>query len=101
MSIIKHLNTSLEELDVSLTKVDSATVLGLKSIPTLKTLIYNADAVDIANLKQKLPHIRITEEEDFLIASPSYVDDLIWEIRAKQQYLFSKVWVNNEDDSDV
>ena len=107
-SIIKHLNTSLEELNVSLTKLDSATVLGLKSIPTLKTLIYsNADAVDIANLKQTLPHIRITEEEDLHITSPfkivncSYVDDLIWEIRAKQQYLFSKVWVNNEDDSDV
>ena len=106
-SIIKHLNTSLEELNVPLTKVDSATVLGLKSIPTLKTLIYYADAVDIANLKQKLPHIRITEEEDLQIASPfkivncSYVDGLIWEIRAKQQYLFSKVWVNNEDDSDV
>ena len=46
-SIIKHLNTSLEKLNVSMTEVDSAIVPELKSITILKTLICDADVVDI------------------------------------------------------
>ena len=117
-SIIKYLEKSLEKLNVIGTKVDFATLLQLKSMPALKTLIcgyINVDA-DIENLKQQLPHIRINEEEDFAIrpslriACPfkitnrsdmgvnpdvdeewNYDVDGIWEIRAKQQNLFAKV----------
>ena len=100
------MNTSLEKLRVSQTEVDSVAIHELKSVTTLKTRIYDY-LEDIENLKQQLPHIRIGSEEDLQIASPfkivnfSYVKDLIWEIRAKRQNLFAKVWVNNDDDSDV
>ena len=99
-SIIIHLNTSLEKIRVSQTEVDSVAIFELKSVTTLKTLIYDY-LEDIENLKQQLPHIRIGSEEDLQIASPfkivnfSYVKDLIWEIRLKPQNLFAKVWVNN------
>ena len=99
-SIIIHLNTSLEKLRVSQTEVDSVAIHELKSVTTLKTLIYDY-LEDIENLKQQLPHIRIGSEEDLQIASPfkivnfSYVKYLIWEIRLKPQNLFAKVWVNN------
>ena len=140
-SIIKHLNTSLEKLNVSMTEVDSAIVPELKSITILKTLICDADVVDIENLKQHLrhinlealwatgdlstyssselkvgweaygcpftnprtkkqtiPHIRISGVENLHNTSPFRIMngsrvyyDLIWELRAKQQYLFAKV----------
>ena len=111
-SIIRYLETSLEKLNVFGTNVDFATLLQLKSMPALKTLLcgyINVDA-DIENLKQQLPHIRINEEEDlvirpslhiacpFKIMNKSDIDedrnydvDGIWEIRAKQQNLFAKV----------
>ena len=102
-SIIEQLKASLEELDVSDTHVDFATLLRLKSMPALKTLICLDDdqGENIENLKQQLPHIRINEEEDKdIIAEPfafypfkidndeSSVNDWIWEIRAKEQDLF-------------
>ena len=108
-SIIKYLRTSIEKLDVSDTEVDFATLLQLKSMPALKTLIcfdpYDDDdlysAEDIRNLKEQLPHININDEKYFLIASPfkkvnkciSYLvfcNQWIWEIRAKEQNLFAK-----------
>jgi len=103
-SIIEQLKATLEELDVSDTHVDFATLLRLKSMLALKTLICLDDdqGENIENLKQQLPHIRINEEEDFyfIIAEPSsfypfkiYSDESsvnawIWEIRAKEQHLF-------------
>ena len=42
-----------------MTDVDSAVVPELKSITTLKTLICDADVVDIENLKHHLPHISL------------------------------------------
>ena len=78
-SIVKHLNTTLEKLDLSLTNVDFAGLLQLKCIPTLKLLVckicYNGifeyfDSGSIKNLKQQLPNISITDES-FQIASPS------------------------------
>ena len=106
-SIIKYLRTSMEKLDVSDTEVNFATLLQLKSMPALKTLIcfylHNGGdhAEDIKNLKQHLPHVSVNDEKYFLIASPlkkkneciSYLvfcNQWIWEIRAKEQNLFAK-----------
>ena len=106
-TIIKYLRTSMEKLDVSDTEVDFATLLQLKSMPALKTLVCfyphnDGDYTeDIKNLKQQLPHVSINDEKYFLIASPlkkvnkciSYLvfcNQWIWEIRAKEQNLFSK-----------
>ena len=96
-SIIKHLKTSLEKLDVSETNVDCAALLELKSIPTLKTLLYYQDdgAEDYENLKHQLCHISINKERYLHIASPvkkgnkKFDFDCFWDIRAKQQDLFS------------
>ena len=97
-SIIKHLNLSLEKLSVSKTKVDFATLIELKSMTSLKTLICcfsSNNAENIKNLKLKLPHIRISQERYLFLASPfdpvmnrSIDRDWIWEIKAKQQDLF-------------
>ena len=101
-SIIEYLKTSLEKLDVSGAKVDFAGLLQLKLISTLKTLICYSrlDDEEIKNLQQQLPHIKINHETEkrLYIAYPCKLEvnrsiDLnwIWEIRAKQQELFSKV----------
>ena len=97
-SIVQHLNTSLEELDVSRTTIDFDAFLQLKSVSTLKTLVCLLDAENIKNLKLQLPHVRVTSEfeSEFLpIACPNKIvngsldNGWIWEIRAKQQDLFS------------
>ena len=96
-SMIKHLNTSLEKLDVKHTDINTA-LFELKSMPTLKSLICSGclvhSLVDIEVLKLKLTHIRINEEEFLHIATPfkRRVDrsidlDWIWEIRVKTQDL--------------
>jgi hypothetical protein len=106
-SIIKHLNTSLEKLDVSGINVDFAALLQLRSISTLKTLIcYGClDDEEIKNLQQQLPHIKINHETDKMLSgliafpckigvngSPFGIDfNWIWEIRAKQQKLFATI----------
>jgi len=101
-SIIEHLKTSLEELNVHGTDVDFTSLLELKSMPAMKTLIcfdpYNNDdhAEDIENLKQQLPNIRINKEEELSIArscktvNESMDFDWIWEIRSKEQDLFAR-----------
>ena len=103
--IIEQLKTSLKALNVFQTYVDFATLLELRSMPALKTLICDDDE-DTENLKQQLPHISIINEESFLyIAKPfkkcltyesvngSYNGDCdwIWEFREKEQNLFAKV----------
>jgi len=98
-SIIEILDTSLEKLNVSETNVDLASLLQLKSMSELKTLICFPEYPrfeDIKYLKQQLPHININKEREFLIAKPSSIDhwidpDLIWEIRTKEQKLFAKI----------
>ena len=110
--IIEQLKASLEKLDVSYTDLDFATLLQLKSMPALKTLICfdpfkdDHNAEDIENLKQKLPRIRINEEKNLYIAKPfKRVNrlndkDWIWEIREKKQNLFAKVEDENYDSDD-
>ena len=102
-SIIGQLKASLEKLKVSGTEVDLATLLELKSMPTLKTLIVDSFVdlhKEIENLEQQLPHISINKEMEFNIAKPFFAEngsdlfvntDRIWEIRAKEQNLFAEV----------
>ena len=102
-SIIGQLKASLEKLKVSGTEVDLATLLELKSMPTLKTLIVDSFVdlhKEIENLEQQLPHISINKEMECDIAKPFSAEngsdlfvntDRIWEIRAKEQNLFAEV----------
>ena len=74
-NIIEQLKASLEKLDVSHTNLDFATLLGLKSMPALKALIFYSIIDDraegIENLKQKLRRISINEDQFFYyIACP-------------------------------
>ena len=101
-SIVEHL-TSLEKLDVGYTYIDVFTLLQLKSIPTLKILHFfhwKKIAKDMKNLKLQLPNISINKAKEYLqIACPikkemnGFIDpDWFWDIRAKQQKLFLKVY---------
>ena len=96
-SIIENLNF-LEKLNVSGTNIDFSMLRQLKGIPTLKVFWYftrnEDDTEKIKNLKLQLPHVSINEEclriarsENYLV--PNY-QDWLWEIRTKQQDLFSK-----------
>ena len=110
-SIIKHLKSSLENLDVTRTNVDFVTLFQFKTMPLLKTLIFFDDdrmEEDFENLEQQLSHISIDEElghlhiaKPFKIVTDSYTTDYdwIWEIRAKKQRVFKNV-DNKYDDSD-
>ena len=103
-SIIEQLKKSLEKLNVNTTNVDFATLLELKSMPALKTLIcfdsFGDWFEDTENLSQRLPHISINKAWTFYIAKPlnePMNKDWIWEIRAKKQKLFAKV-IDDTDD---
>ena len=97
--IVKNLN-SLEYLDLSYNKIGVATLLQLKSVPTLKTLHFegeNEEYEEIKNLKLQLPRISINQPEgSFVIADSRKIvngyfdDDRIWEIRANRQDLFPR-----------
>ena len=110
-SIIKHLNTTLEKLDLSNTMVDFAGLLELKCIPTLKSLVCKIcvsgtfgyfDSESIKNLKQQFPNICITDKNIRIASpfkrehereSPEFTDrNSIWEIKAKEQNLFARSW---------
>ena len=87
VSIVKHLK-SLEKLRVS--SLDLSTLAQLKSIPTLKVLCCFCGHEPLPNLKLQLPHISINEEYLNITRHTKEDLDWIWEIRAKQQYLFLK-----------
>ena len=98
-SIAKH--SSLEKLDVSNTEIDStAALLQLGTIRTLKVLNYclKDNEIDENNLRKRLPQLSINKEDFFDIATSytisnrkynSYFQDGLWEIKAKQQELFT------------
>ena len=106
-SIATHLNSSLEKLDVSHTKIDSTALLQLRSVGTLKVLIClnfeddNADKdEDIEELKilrKNMPQVSINEEKFYIATSykgPRHRRSYIlkkgfWEIKAKAQKLFN------------
>ena len=106
-SIIKQLKASLEKLDVSRTNVDFATLLELKSMPALKTLICFDSTRDhsavIEYLTKQLPHTSINVETNLYIAKSFKImegsdgTDWIWEISAKEQKLFAKVDYDIDD----
>ena len=98
-SIIKHLN-SLEKLDVCNTRVDFSMLFQMKSIPTLKVLRFGQykeeNTEKIKNLKLQLPHVNINEEYLDIACPKKSVNgsidlDWFWEIRSKQQDLFTRV----------
>ena len=75
-SIYEQLKTSLQKLRIkgSETHIDFAKLFLLKSMPALKTLICDEPVNDneeegIENLKQQLPHVSTSEEEDLYIAN--------------------------------
>ena len=98
-SIAKH--PSLGKLDVSNTEIDStAALLQLGTIRTLKVLNYclKDNEIDENNLRKRLPQLSINKEDFFDIATSytisnrkynSYFQDGLWEIKAKQQELFT------------
>ena len=101
-SIVKHLNC-LENLNVYYTNIDFTTLLKLKSIQTLKSLRFGRsfgskeDTETTKNMKLQLPHISINEEYLHIASSTKELSrsidpDWFWEIRAKQQNLFPKVY---------
>ena len=92
-SIATHLNSSLEKLDVSYTKIDSTALLQLRSVGTLKVRnLYKNKKKELKNLRKNLPHVSIYNgNEDFCIASPIFGDDHFdgfWEIKSDIQELF-------------
>ena len=117
-SIAKHLDSSLEKLDVLKTEIDSTALLQLGTVKTLKVLkvlkVLNClkeekidrfsyksnytplDTVEMENLRKKLPGISINKEY-VIIATPngiSNADDGLWEIKAKQEKLFNRYQEN-------
>ena len=92
-SIAKH--PSLEKLDVSNTEIDSTALLQLGTSRTLKVL--KVKKIDENNLRKKLPNHSINKEDLYNIATSNSVsttnyvsyEDGFWEIKAKQQELFT------------
>ena len=106
-SIAKYLDSSLEKLNVSGTKIDSTALLRLGTVRTLKVLnCLTREKIDeIENLRKKLAGISINKEY-LIIAKPNAMldpdpnirlpnlvfphEDGFWEIKAKQQELFNR-----------
>ena len=94
-SIAKH--PSLEKLDVSNTEIDSTGLLKLGTIRTLKILKLKDKNVDENNLRKRLPQLSINKEDLYNIATSNNIsttnyvsyEDGFWEIKAKQQELFT------------
>ena len=99
-SIATHLNSCLEKLDVSHTKIDSTALLQLRSIGTLKVLIClnfeddNAKNFEgLKSLRKNLPQVSINEEGFYIAKSTKNEKRLeyengFWEIKSKAQKLF-------------
>ena len=101
-SIVTHLSSSLEKINVGYTRIEEyIPILTLGSIKTLKELICVNDFNDLdcneveefETIQKKLPHISINKDY-FSIASSKPSEILghkygFWEIRAKQQQLFA------------
>ena len=91
-SIATHLNSSLEKLDVSHTKIDSTALLELKSVGTLKVLRCSVKNIKKRrNLRKNLPQVSINEVSYCIASSTSdtvlFPDYGFWEIKAKAQKL--------------
>ena len=89
VSIVKHLS-SLAKLKIKNSRLKLSTLVQLKSIPTLKILRCFVGHGSLPDLKLQLPHISINEEYLNITRHTKEDLDWIWEIRAKQQHLFTK-----------
>ena len=102
-SIATHLKSSLVQLDVSFTKIDSTALLQLRSVRTLKVLCYlnETKIKEIKNLRKNLPQVSFIDIDGCsmvnTIASPfvhhyrvcaDYDKHGFWEIKADKQELF-------------
>ena len=91
-SIATHLNSSLEKLDVSHTKIDSTALLELKSVGTLKVLRCSVKNIKKRrNLRKNLPQVIINKDEYLSSIATSTSDTVdyengFWEIKAKAQF---------------
>ena len=81
-SISTHLNSSLEKLNVSYTKIDSTALLQLRSVGTLKVLYClkhlsgkKIEKIKIKNLRKNLPQLSINKWQDGgLVTLPKMAD---------------------------
>ena len=95
-SIVTHLSSSLEKLDVSYTKIDSTELLQLSIVKTLKVL-HCLDKIKGLReqeeyLRKNLHQVSINNEEHLFSIATSTTDtvkyqDGFWEIKAEAQYL--------------
>ena len=91
-SIATHLNSSLEKLDVSHTKIDSTALLELKSVGTLKVLRCSVKNIEKErHLRKNLPQVIINKDEYLSSIATSTSDTVdyengFWEIKAKAQF---------------
>ena len=95
-SIVTHLNSSLEKLDVFYTEIDSTALLQLRSVGTLKVLNCFDKIKGMRGqeeyLRKNLPQVSINDESYSIATSTtdSVLDYIygFWEIKAKAQKLF-------------
>ena len=96
-SIATHLNSSLEKLDVSYTKIDSTELLQLRSVGTLKILHclnkIQGPREQEEYLRKNLPQVSINNEEHLFPIATSITDTVqyeegFWEIKAEAQQFF-------------
>ena len=69
-TIIDHLKSTLEVLDLSSYKISLTKLFELKSMPNLKALICKFSEGDMTYLKEKIPHVKIgngSEMDDYCI----------------------------------
>ena len=92
-SIATHLNSSLEKLDVSHTKIDSTALLQLRSVGTLKVLRCSVKKINKRrNLRKNLPQVIINKDEYLSSIATSTSDTVdyengFWEIKAEAQFV--------------
>ena len=102
-SIATCLNSSLEKLDVSHTKIDSTALLQLRSVGTLKVLHClkgchfhlngkKMEKIKIKNLRKNLPQLSINKRQDALSSIATSTDTFdyengLWEIKAEAQFV--------------
>ena len=104
-SITTHLNSCLEKLDVSFTRIDAVALLQLRTVETLTVLNclyfgsyeFESELIfeeELKNLRKNLPQVSINEEEFYIATTKSqndrYYENGFWEIKAKAQN-----WIQN------
>jgi len=94
--IIKNLNNSLEELDVSATLVNDSGLLELRNMPKLRSLMHNSIYLfltdeEVENLTEQLPILSINNSLTRQYSDRIGNQNGIWEINSKEIELFQNV----------